>query len=124
MSRMYSQDDIRWGNLTLFAAIAKAHGVPDPYAKAERVMETYAAKPANSRKRPGRHPRTDRGEAMSHIEVFQRTDGKYDWHLIGANNELICGSNQGYETVQGAERGLELSMRELGNPTIEIRTVP
>ena len=60
---------------------------------------------------------------MSHVEVFQRADNLWDWHLIGANNELVCGSNQGYETVQGAERGLELSIRELSTPTIEIRTI-
>ena len=59
----------------------------------------------------------------AHIEVYTRADGLFDWRLQSANGEIICGSNQGYETIQGAERGLELSMRELGNPTIEIRTV-
>ena len=59
----------------------------------------------------------------AHIEVFQRQDSLFDWHLRSENGEIICGSTQGYNTIQGAERGLELSMRELGNPTIEIRTV-
>ena len=60
---------------------------------------------------------------MSHVQVYTRADGKFDWHLVSENGEIVCGSTQGYETIQGAERGLELSMRELSTPTIEIRTV-
>lgn len=36
------------------------------------------------------------------VIVFQRDDGKFDWHRTAPNNRVTCGSTQGYETRDAA----------------------
>jgi uncharacterized protein YegP (UPF0339 family) len=30
------------------------------------------------------------------LEVYPRVDGRFDWHLVAANGDVLCGSDQGY----------------------------
>lgn len=36
------------------------------------------------------------------VIVFQREDGRFDWHRVAPNNRVTCGSTQGYETRDAA----------------------
>lgn len=50
------------------------------------------------------------------LEIVERTDGLWDWHLVGGNGEVMCGSTQGYTSTTDAHRGLRdslLAMHEL-----------
>ena len=58
------------------------------------------------------------------IVVFQRADARWDWHLVGANNELMCGTVQGYETEAGARDGFARVVRALRDRNILVIVVP
>lgn len=39
------------------------------------------------------------------VEVFQRADKRWDWHIKGANGEVMAGSVQGYDYKSDALEG-------------------
>lgn len=42
------------------------------------------------------------------VEVRERSDGKWDWHVIArANGEEVYGTQQGYTDADDAERALQ-----------------
>lgn len=57
------------------------------------------------------------------VEVFERADQLWDWRLVGANGEEVCGSMQGYSDTRDARRGLARAVITLAQQSLEIRTV-
>lgn len=47
---------------------------------------------------------TDR---RAHLEIRERVDELWDWHLIAANDEELCGTSQGYRDTHDAMRGFD-----------------
>lgn len=42
---------------------------------------------------------------MAHVETFERKDGRFDWRMVGDNDEKMCGSVQSYTERNDAEEG-------------------
>jgi len=38
------------------------------------------------------------------LEIFERSDGLFDWRLVAGNGEIVCGTDQGFTTRHDAER--------------------
>lgn len=47
--------------------------------------------------------------------VWKRRNWKIDWRMLGANNEIMCSSNQGFETMSHARASIVSVMRACGN---------
>lgn len=56
----------------------------------------------------------------AYVETFPRADGRYDWHLVAGNGEIVCGSVQGFNTRTDAAEAAERAA-ELLTPDIEMR---
>ena len=41
------------------------------------------------------------------FEVFQDTSDEWRWRLVAANGNIIADSGEGYQSKQGAQRGIE-----------------
>lgn len=41
------------------------------------------------------------------FEVFQDSAGEWRWRLIAANGHIIADSGEGYQSKQGAQRGIQ-----------------
>jgi len=50
---------------------------------------------------------------MERVVIFERYDGRWDWHLVGGNNEIMAGSTQGYESFSGAMEGFDRTRHAL-----------
>jgi uncharacterized protein len=43
---------------------------------------------------------------MATLEIFKRTDGRFDWRLRSANGLLIATAGQGFDSKEGAKNGI------------------
>lgn len=55
-----------------------------------------------------------------YLEVFERTDGIFDWRLVAGNGEIVCSSHQGYTNEHDTLRGWNTT-RELAAVVTDIR---
>ena len=53
------------------------------------------------------------------FEVFQDSAGEWRWRLVATNGNIIADSGEGYESKQGATRGIESVKRSA--PEAEIQ---
>lgn len=61
-----------------------------------------------------------RGTRSPFVEVFQREDSLYDWHLVAGNAEIMCGSVQGFTSKWDAKASYDTAMTLLGSG-LEVR---
>jgi len=48
------------------------------------------------------------------FEVFEDSAGEWRWRLIAENGHIIADSGEGYNTKQGARRGIDSVKRTVG----------
>jgi len=41
------------------------------------------------------------------LEIFERSDGLFDWRLVAGNGEIVCGTDQGFTTAHDTERAIQ-----------------
>jgi uncharacterized protein YegP (UPF0339 family) len=56
----------------------------------------------------------------AYVEIYRRTDDRFDWRLVASNGETLCGSDQGYERVGAVLEGWAL-VQQLANTGTEVR---
>ena len=54
------------------------------------------------------------------FEVFQDSAGEWRWRLVVSNGNIIADSGEGYQTKQGAERGIESVKKNAARARVEI----
>jgi uncharacterized protein YegP (UPF0339 family) len=47
------------------------------------------------------------------LELRERVDGLWDWHLVASNGEELCGTQQGYRDQHDAHRGFDDTLTAL-----------
>lgn len=45
--------------------------------------------------------------STSTFEMFQDTAGEWRWRLVASNGNIIADSGEGYQSKQGAKRGIQ-----------------
>ncbi|WP_332897407.1 MULTISPECIES: HVO_2922 family protein [unclassified Haladaptatus] len=54
------------------------------------------------------------------FELFKDAAGEWRWRLVASNGNIIADSGEGYQTKQGAERGIESVKKNAPRADIDV----